>query len=35
MEPARFNEAIGEIGRIPAVRTTLYDRITIVEPADV
>jgi len=33
VEPARFNEAITEIGRIPAVRTTLYDTIRVVEPA--
>jgi FO synthase len=35
VEPAQFNSAIAEIGRTPAVRTTLYDRITVVEPADV
>ncbi|MGZ4119163.1 MAG: bifunctional FO biosynthesis protein CofGH [Actinomycetota bacterium] len=35
VEPAQFNEAIAEIGRTPAVRTTLYDKITVVETADV
>jgi len=32
LEPARFDAAIRAIGRIPAVRTTIYDRITPVEP---
>jgi len=27
MTPDRFDEAIREIGRVPAVRTTTYDRI--------
>jgi len=32
MEPARFDEAIRAIGRIPAVRTTTYDTITPIAP---
>jgi len=32
-DPNAFHTAIREIGRIPAVRTTLYDRITLIEPA--
>jgi FO synthase len=28
MEPSRFDEAIREIGRVPAVRTTTYERLT-------
>ena len=35
VEPDQFNAAISEIGRIPAVRTTLYDAIRVVEPVDV
>ncbi|TML76470.1 MAG: 7,8-didemethyl-8-hydroxy-5-deazariboflavin synthase, partial [Actinobacteria bacterium] len=35
VEPDQFNAAISEIGRIPAVRTTVYDAIRVVEPVDV
>jgi FO synthase len=35
VEPEQFNAAIAEIGRTPAVRTTLYDSIRPVEPVDV
>jgi FO synthase len=35
VEPHQFNAAITEIGRTPAVRTTLYDTIKVVEPLDV
>ena len=28
MEPSRFDEAIRAIGRVPAVRTTTYERLT-------
>ena len=35
VEPHQFDAAISEIGRTPAVRTTLYDTIRPVEPVDV
>lgn len=33
LEPAQIHEAVREIGRIPARRTTLYDQIEIISPA--
>ena len=33
MTPERFDDAIRAIGRIPAVRTTTYDRIIRVDDA--